>query len=130
MQVLLGHSVQSYDALPSKLHPSRVRSLASSRPSPYPASRISKSSVTTNSLKDHTQIDNVKIVHHHSCFRSSATCLSPRIHLICCTCARRAQILLPACDTLVKDEKLNTRPRVTSTARRSVLGWSKRTTDK
>src|SRR5258707_9046800 len=52
MRALLEHSVQSYGPLPSELRPRRVRSRTSSRPSPYPANRISKSSVTTNTLKD------------------------------------------------------------------------------
>ena len=57
MQALLQHSVQSYGPLPSEVRPHRLRSRTSSRPSLYHINRIFKSSVTTNSSKDHSQVD-------------------------------------------------------------------------
>ena len=41
-QALLEHSIQNYGPLPSELHPHRVRSLISSRPSLYPSNKFVK----------------------------------------------------------------------------------------
>ena len=57
MQALLEHSVQSYRPLPSDLRSRRVRT--SSRPSPYPQSRVSKITISP----DQTPPSNVEEVH-------------------------------------------------------------------
>jgi len=132
MRALLEHSVQSYGPLPSELRPRRVRSRTSSRPSPYPASRISKSSVTTNTSKDHSQVNNT----------SKSTAAIPVLRdLPVCSNTPVVPMLdvlkpfspLSMIDTKpMKGEKvsLNSRPRVASTTRRTALGWSKRSSGK
>jgi len=132
MQALLEHSVQSYGPLPSELRPRRVRSRTSSRPSPYPASCISKSSVTTNTSKDHIQVDNKS---------NSTTTIKVLCELPVCSntpAAPMLDVLKPfsplVLDTIktAKDKKKssNNRPRVASTTRRTALGWSKHSTGK
>jgi serine/arginine repetitive matrix protein 2 len=133
MRALLEHSVQSYGPLPSELRPRRVRSRTSSRPSPYPASRISKSSVTTNNIsKDQSQLDNML---------KSTPAVSVLRELPVCSNTSAAPTLdaLKSFSPLVldtvkkgKDEKKGSsnRPRVASTTRRTALGWSKRSTGK
>ena len=49
MQALLEHSVQSYRPLPSDLRSRRVRT--SSRPSPYPQSRVSKITISPDQTR-------------------------------------------------------------------------------
>jgi len=131
MQALLEHSVQSYGPLPSELRPCRVQSCISSRPSAYSASHISKSSVTMNITKDQIQVDK----------SNSTTSISVLCELPVCSntpAAPTLDILKPfsplVLNTInVKDAKkksTNNRPRVASTARRTALGWSKRSTGK
>ncbi|KAF8814601.1 hypothetical protein BYT27DRAFT_7249906 [Phlegmacium glaucopus] len=126
MQALLEHSVQSYHPLPSELRSRRVRT--SSRPSPYPQSRVSKTTISP----DQTRPSNVEVQH------SIATPVLQQINI--------NSNIMPSLDAIkafspltmdIEPKRENAyglapvaRPRVASTARRTALGWSKRSTGK
>ena len=118
MQALLEQSVQCYRPLPSDLRSRRVRT--SSRPSPYPQSRVLKITI----LPDQTRPSNVEEVQKTLAtpvlqevkVNTNVKSFSP-IFLDVEPKRENAYGLAPAA-----------RPRVPSNARRTVLGWSKRST--
>ncbi|KAJ7785840.1 hypothetical protein B0H16DRAFT_1354701 [Mycena metata] len=117
MQALLQHSVQTYGPLPSELGPRRVRSRTQSRASPYPRQAQSPSSperraspaelnrafISNHALRALELKSNVDVP------MPPPPVLSPK--------RENAWGLAP-----------NARPRVASAARRSALGWAKRST--
>ncbi|KAG6916979.1 hypothetical protein DXG01_004408 [Tephrocybe rancida] len=129
MQALLEHSVQNYGPLPSELRPRRIRSRTSSRPSPYPQARVNK--VVLPSPENAQPTKSIAAPH------MNAPVLQ-QIHI------NNNILAAPALDTLKPFSPLvmdiepkrenafglapNARPRVGSTARRTALGWSKRST--
>jgi len=130
MQVLLEHSVQNYGPLPSELRPLHVRSRTSSRPSPYPLNRFFK--ITTISPEKTTApVTEVKVPTTTPVLRQvpvNMLFVAPSIDAL--------KPFLPlAVDIKPKRKNAfglapNVRPRVGSTARRTALGWSKRSTGK
>ena len=127
MRALLEHSVQSYGPLPSEFRPRRSRTF--SRPSPYPKKRISKPTL----LVDQSNGSQVEIK------ESSATPVLRSLPLISniVSAAPTLQAFKPFSPLVVDtgeskaESKVSTlpsqnRPRVGSTARRTALGWSKR----
>jgi serine/arginine repetitive matrix protein 2 len=129
MQALLEHSVQSYRPLPSDLRSRRIRT--SSRTSPYPQSRVTKVTISPEQIRP----SNVAVQ------QVSAAPVLQEVHI-------NANIMstAPSLDALkpfsplfldVEPKRENAyglapmaRPRVASNARRSALGWSKRSTGK
>ncbi|KAF8959872.1 hypothetical protein BDZ97DRAFT_1666634 [Flammula alnicola] len=128
MQALLEHSVQTYGPLPSDLRPRRMRSRTSSRPSPYPQARISKGTLSP----EQTRISNSIIDHQRTPVLQQKP-VNKNIHMM--ATAPSLEALKPfsplVMDIEPKRENAfglapNVRPRVGSTARRTALGWSKR----
>lgn len=130
MQALLEHSVQSYRPLPSELRSRRVRT--SSRPSPYPQSRASKVTISPDPIRPSNVevqqalptpiLQDVKInMNVKSSTAPSLEALKPFSPLFKDIEPKRenAYGLAPVA-----------RPRVASNARRTALGWSKRSTGK
>ena len=132
---MLQQSQESYGPLPSELRPHRVRSRTSSRVSPYPArnSRVvspperSKSTKSTKasgrpfaSPADRSALSNISI--------------NPNINASSSALALNSKSFVPFCDepkVAVQKAPLVTAPveqrqRVTSSTRRSALGWKKR----
>jgi len=132
MQALLEHSVQNYGPLPSELRPRRVRSRTSSRPSPYPPNRFFK--ITTISPEKTTApVTEVRVPTTTPALRQVP------VNTNTLSVAPSIDALKPfsplAVDIEPKRENAfglapNVRPRVGSTARRTALGWSKRSTGK
>ncbi|KAF8060726.1 hypothetical protein FPV67DRAFT_304096 [Lyophyllum atratum] len=131
MQALLEHSVQNYGPLPSELRPRRMRSRTSSRPSPYPHARISKVMPPSP--------EKVQPTAHVNINRSIATPVLQQIPVNrnLMSAAPSLEALKPfsplVLDMEPKRENAfglapNARPRVGSNARRTALGWSKRST--
>jgi len=87
MQALLEHSVQSYGPLPSELRPCRIRSCTSSRPSPYPQTQISKSTVSPMTTQD-TAVCCLRISSGH--FHLVPTWWPP-CDYVCFTCTLKSQ---------------------------------------
>ena len=131
MQALLEHSVQSYQPLPSDLRSRRVRT--SSRPSPYPQSRVSKITISPDQARPSKNVDvqqvfttpvlqevkvNTNIVVKSSTV-PSLEAIKPFSPIFLDVEPKRenAYGLAPAA-----------RPRVPSNARRTALGWSKHST--
>ena len=131
MQALLEHSVQSYQPLPSDLRSRRVRT--SSRPSPYPQSRVSKITISP----DQTRLSNVEDVK-----KSFATPVLQEVKVntnVKSSTAPSLEAIKPFTPLFmdVEPKRENAyglaplaRPRVPSNARRSALGWSKRSSGK
>ncbi|KAG6865214.1 hypothetical protein C0991_004415 [Blastosporella zonata] len=128
MKALLEHSVQNYGPLPSELRPRRIRSRTSSRASPYPQARVSK--VIPPSPEEKVQpvqsipanapvLRQVPINHNIMSAAPSLEALKPFSSLVVDIEPKRENAfgLAP-----------HARPRVASTARRTALGWSKRST--
>ncbi|RDB27260.1 hypothetical protein Hypma_004359 [Hypsizygus marmoreus] len=133
MQALLEYSVQNYGPLPSELRPRRVRSRTQSRPSPYPQARIIKASPVSPE-----QVPTVKISTKRS-FGTPVLQQIPINHNILLSAAPSLEALKPFSPLVVDIEPKRenafglapaARPRVGSTARRTALGWSKRSTGK
>ncbi|KAF8878425.1 hypothetical protein BD779DRAFT_1663807 [Infundibulicybe gibba] len=132
MQALLEHSVQNYGPLPSELRPRRVRSRTQSRPSPYPQARITKTAPSPEPLRMtmpdihrplHTPpvLQQVPVNSNIISAVPTLDALKPFSPLVLDVEPKRENAfgLAPAA-----------RPRVASTARRSALGWSKRSNGK
>jgi serine/arginine repetitive matrix protein 2 len=129
MQALLEHSVQSYRPLPSDLRSRRVRT--SSRPSPYPQSRVSKITISP----DQTRPSNVEEVQ-----KALATPVLQEVKVntnVKSSTVPSLEAIKPFSPIFldVEPKRENAyglapaaRPRVPSNARRSALGWSKRST--
>jgi serine/arginine repetitive matrix protein 2 len=125
---MLEQSKQEYGPLSSEFRPRRVRSRTSSRPSPYPIRRpFSRSpekhivdnlrpssqepSVVSSALRQISINPNANIFTHPSTFEKLLSC------------EVETETSKPAKAILT-----DTRPRVSSSARRAALGWSKRST--
>ena len=129
MQALLEHSVQNYGPLPSELRPRRIRSRTQSRPSPYPQTRIMKV-VTPPSPEQMREpprnrapavLQQINVNHNILSPAPSLDALKPFSPLVVDVEPKRENAfgLAP-----------HARPRVGSTARRTALGWTKRSTGK
>lgn len=130
MQALLEHSVQNYGPLPSELRPRRVRSRTQSRPSPYPQARVMKVTAPSPEKKKQsvsdarvfgTPLQQIPVNHNILSVAPSLEALKPFSPLVVDIEPKRENAfgLAPLA-----------RPRVASTARRTALGWSKRSTGK
>ena len=141
---MLEHSQQNYGPLPSELRPYRVRSRTSSRASPYPVQRTIKPTFSPErtrqsrisaSFEDHFMLK-PSAVPLLSCDQDISTTGSAPLS----EAKRNINVLSPspALETVKASGSLKTekappvplRPRVTSSARRTALGWSKRSTGK
>jgi len=134
MQALLEHSVQNYGPLPSELRLRRVRSRTQSRPSPYPARSMKIAPRSPAKLK--TEPVHVPAVHAHPVDKSVLQQLPINHNIPAISVLNPVKPLSPL---IVKQEPKrenafglapNARPRVGSTARRTALGWSKRSNGK
>ena len=131
MQALLEHSVQSYRPLPSDLRPRRVRT--SSRPSPYPQSRVSKTTISPDQARP-CNIEEIE--------QALATPVLQEVKVntnIKSSTAPSLEAIKPFSPIFldVEPKRENAyglapmaRPRVPSNARRTALGWSKRSSGK
>ena len=149
MQAMLEHSVQNYGPLPSELRPRRVRT--SSRPSPYPQ-RSAKSTMspekTRSSFADLNKSSFAELNKTSFADLNKASFanlnktpvlqpIKPNKNIM--AAAPSLEALKPFSPLVVdiepKQEKAfgaprEARPRVGSNARRTALGWSKRSTGK
>ena len=130
MQALLEHSVQSYRPLPSDLRSRRVRT--SSRPSPYPQSRVSKITISPDQTRPTNVVEEVQkalatpVLQEVKVNTNAKSSTAPSLESI----KPFSPIFL---DVEPKRENAYglapaARPRVPSNARRTALGWSKRST--
>lgn len=142
MQALLEHSVQNYGPLPSDLRPRRVRSRTQSRPSPYPQGRV----MISPAASDHSsRLQSVSPELQRTFFPPNPTPgkAAPLQELrrdpnVVMSAAPSLEALKPFSPLVVHDagpKRENAyglandkRQRVGSTARRTALGWSKRST--
>ena len=131
MQALLEHSVQSYRPLPSELRSRRVRT--SSRPSPYPQSRVSMPKITVSPDQIRPNVEEVQ--------KALATPVLQEVKA-----NTNVKSSVPSLEAVkpfspmfldVEPKRENAyglapmaRPRVPSNARRTALGWSKRSSGK
>jgi serine/arginine repetitive matrix protein 2 len=131
MQALLEHSVQCYRPLPSDLRSRRVRT--SSRPSPYPQSRVSKITIST----DQTRPSNVEEV--QKAFAGTPVLQEVKVNANVTSTVPSLEAIKPFSPLFldVEPKRENAyglaplaRPRVPSNARRTALGWSKRSSGK
>ncbi|KAG5641013.1 hypothetical protein DXG03_006381 [Asterophora parasitica] len=135
MQALLDHSVQNYGPLPSELRPRRMRSRTSSRPSPYPQARVVNKVVPPSPEKVHPAKD----INTTRSFGAPVLQQIPVNKNLVSAAAPALDIMKPSSPLVVDIEPKrenafglapHARPRVASTARRSALGWSKRSSGK
>ncbi|PPQ91217.1 hypothetical protein CVT25_001175 [Psilocybe cyanescens] len=140
MQALLQHSVQNYGPLPSELRPHRFRSRTSSRPSPYPQGRVSKMTLSPEKKRSTATIDIQD--HRTPVLQQVPVNQNTRANKTSSKDNGTAPFLgaLKPFSPLVMDDDNgpkrenafglapNARPRVGSSARRTALGWSKRST--
>ncbi|KAI0064426.1 hypothetical protein BV25DRAFT_322323 [Artomyces pyxidatus] len=114
MQALLEHSQQNYGHISSELR--RIRSRTNSRPSPYPRTVKVSVSPVTHSAEHVTSPTNVLALQER-------ITINPNLSTV------EVSPFVP--DKNAKNSfGLPARPRVGSNARRSALGWSKRSTGK
>ena len=131
MQALLEQSVQSYRPLPSYLRSRRMRT--SSRPSSYPQSRFSKRTISPDQSRPANAevpqalaappLQEVKV---NTNIRSS---IAPSIDVLK-PCSPLSMDVEPKRENAYGLAPTAARPRVASVARRTALGWSKRSTGK
>lgn len=138
MKAMLEHSVQTYGPLPSELRPHRMRSRKDSRPSPYPHSRPSKTPTPPETTYSPPTFHKIPP-------RSTATPVLQQAPLINTNLPTAAPVLgsikplspfqlkqLNVEDSNKSGPQKNihgtVRPRVGSNARRTALGWTKRST--
>ncbi|KAF7982388.1 hypothetical protein HWV62_28475 [Athelia sp. TMB] len=135
MQAMLQHSIDNYGPLSSELR--RVRSRTISRPSPYPQSRAIKTPVTSDHRRPIAMDKDNMFVSNPTPKRTPTAALQPvsfNPNLVSQhppvpkLDALKGSPMVPESE-LVKTFGLP-RPRVPSNARRSALGWSKRSTGK
>jgi serine/arginine repetitive matrix protein 2 len=143
MRALLEHSQQNYGPLPQELRAHRIRSRTSSRASPYPAMRAVKRSISPSSTRPSTHASVSPPLAHES----PMVVLQDRTHNANTPHAAKAEkvsrkglsVKKPLPDGEVSPfvpenlGKLSNglpRARVGSNARRSALGWAKRSTGK
>ncbi|KAJ7042702.1 hypothetical protein C8F04DRAFT_1176309 [Mycena alexandri] len=116
MQALLQHSVQTYGPLPSELGPRRVRSRTQSRASPYP--RQAQSLSSPEQRPSPAELNRAFISNHAlQALQVKSNIDVPMPPPVISPKRENAWGLAP-----------NARPRVASAARRSALGWAKRST--
>ena len=131
MQALLEHSVQSYHPLPSELRSRRVRT--SSRPSPYPQSRVSKITISPDQTRP-SKVEELEktfatpVLQEVKVNTNAKSSTAPSLEAI----KPFSPMFL---DVEPKRENAYglapmARPRVPSNARRTALGWSKRSSGK
>ncbi|KAJ7459292.1 hypothetical protein FB451DRAFT_1046300 [Mycena latifolia] len=120
MQALLQHSVQNYGPLPSELGPRRVRSRTQSRPSPYPQRQGQNASSPEPQHQRPSPAELHRAFVTHSALQPVEVYANfdpPQPPVVLSPKRENAWGLAP-----------NARPRVASAARRSALGWAKRST--
>ncbi|KAF7297196.1 hypothetical protein MIND_00952700 [Mycena indigotica] len=122
MQALLQHSVESYGPLPYELGHRRVRSRTSSRPSPYPSRQVlSQQSPNTITNSPRPSPDDLNRAFMSPALQSidfDPNVDGPSFSMMSPLGDKEKNWGLPTA----------TRPRVPSAARRSALGWAKRST--
>lgn len=143
MQALLQHSIENYGPLPPDLR--RIRSRTQSRPSPYPQNRSIKTPIssdqTRSSITDTARsFSSLKTPGQTSVAALQQVSINPNIispvppSPLPDAAKKLNSPFVPQFDNseLVKTFGLPPapRPRVPSNARRSALGWSKRSTGK
>ncbi|KAJ6577467.1 hypothetical protein B0H19DRAFT_561509 [Mycena capillaripes] len=118
MQALLQHSVQNYGPLPSELGPRRVRSRTQSRASPYPRQAQSASSPEQPQRPSPAELHRVFVA--NNTLQAVEVNSNVDVHIS------------PAMPSPKRENAWglapNARPRVASAARRTALGWAKRST--
>lgn len=142
MQALLQHSVQNYGPLPSELRPYRVRSRTNSRTSPYPKLQVQNSRVLrTNPSPDHLPVQVLNVpaktqktpgralqdvtVNPNTAPKTSGKAAPPSLDALKPFSPLSFEVDVDAGLKLAQ-AAINARPRVGSNARRTALGWSKR----
>ncbi|CAL1710495.1 unnamed protein product [Somion occarium] len=148
MQMMLEHSQKNYGPLPSELRPYRVRSRTSSRASPYPLrslkstlsperTRSPRKSKTSSAFGDFSASRPFSFLDGDS--TAPLQDVSTNVNVVSPPPVIDVKAFTPFAvklDEAVKPEKNNivlpvpARPRVTSSARRTALGWSKRSSGK
>jgi serine/arginine repetitive matrix protein 2 len=129
MQALLEHSQKNYGPLPSELRPRRIRSRTYSRPSPYPARIVKHLSPPDEPSPEIVEKTFVSI---HQPLQAKSTNIMPPAPAL--GSVNPISPFVVDFDRSKKESanvgRFSTRPRVTSSARRSALGWAKRSTGK
>jgi hypothetical protein len=139
MRALLEHSLQNYGPLPSDLRPRRMRSRVNSRPSPYP--RTFKTSFTSSPATEQVRAAIVAAVTESAPNDNMRThgqpkalqqiSVNPNIMSPAAENTKAGELMKDAAMSPGKLERvfgLPPRPRVGSVARRTALGWAKRST--
>lgn len=147
---MLEHSKQNYGPLPSELRPYRIRSRTSSRASPYPAVRTLKSTLSPDRACSQ-RLSRLSVTFDDFSVSKAFTSFDQDVSAPLSDVTRNVNVVSPPPLLEVKPftpfavnvseavrppmpEKNNVgiplRPRVTSSARRTALGWSKRSTGK
>ncbi|EGO19639.1 hypothetical protein SERLADRAFT_443108 [Serpula lacrymans var. lacrymans S7.9] len=135
MQALLEHSIQNYGPLPSDLRPRCMRSRTHSRPSPYP--RQIKTSFSSSPAAEQARATAFVFTDNRNA--SAETTAAPPQSKVLQQVSINPNIMSPPPEMADKDMGvlkmkpeqvfgLPPRPRVASTARRTALGWAKRST--
>lgn len=146
MKAMLEHSQQNYGPLPSELRPYRIRSRTSSRASPYPT-RTLKSTLSPERQRSSVFVEDSH--HEYNVSKPFASLLpapalqeisvNPNLSFLSTIPVLNVKQFSPfSCDVDDVPQKpsdvnkmgLPARPRVTSSARRTALGWTKRSTGK
>lgn len=143
MQALLQHSIENYGPLPPELR--RIRSRTQSRPSPYPQNRSIKTSVSSDQTRS-SIMDTARSSSFSKAQGQTPTAalqqvlINPNIispvlpspHPDAVKKTNSPLVSEPDDSKFAKISSLPIapRPRVPSNARRSALGWAKRSTGK
>ena len=137
MEAMLEHSKQNYGPLPGELRPFRVRSRTSSRASPYPVRtrRISLTAeIQANMVLTGRPFDAPDELptacSRESSINSNTRVFTPPQPLETQPFSSFSIQLDSVPNSAAKYSNGLPRPRVTSSARRAALGWSKRSTGK
>ncbi|KAI0077491.1 hypothetical protein K474DRAFT_1077009 [Panus rudis PR-1116 ss-1] len=156
MQAMLEHSQKNYGPLPSELRPRRIRSRTSSRASPYPLRSLKstvspdhlRSTKTSSAFDEHSASKPFALPSDLSMFaplkdvsmNTNANALSPPPAVdvkpfspFAVKLDQSFNIPVPPVPNVPAEKNnvsLPVRPRVTSSVRRTALGWSKRSTGK
>jgi hypothetical protein len=132
MQALLEHSVQNYGPLPSELGPRRVRSRTGSRASPYqrtsPGTVMSAHRVFVASAKQHPLALQAVEVNSNVYSYGSPAGRPPKHKRDDAGEVYESPAVLSPSKRSQFGGPPNARPRVASAARRTALGWAKRST--
>ncbi|EIN05384.1 hypothetical protein PUNSTDRAFT_127845 [Punctularia strigosozonata HHB-11173 SS5] len=143
MKALLHHSQQAYGPLPHELRLQRARSRKNSRPSPYPSTGIQRSSPSDQISVSPGMVDVTRLLasaNKSTVLRQvprNENTASPRSALKLNAAAKATKAFAAYIDVdpvqsenVSQDGLPQSRPRVNSAARRTALGWSKRSTGK